>query len=265
MNGPKMFSPQSVTTDSYALVSYYPLPGAGILPINSFLIRGEQPVLVDTGVAALREDFLRNLRSLIDPRDLRWIWLTHIDADHVGNLLPVLQEAPSATIVTTFLGLGKLGLLQIQPERLYLLNPGQTLDIGDRKLKAVRPPTFDAPETTGFVDMRTGALFTSDCFGALMQKTAETAESIPVSDLKDGLTRWAVVDAPWLHHVDSQLFGAALSEYKRLSPSMILSSHLPPATSMLDILCEHLFDARTAPPFTGPDQSAFQQMMAAAG
>ncbi len=44
MNSPQMFSPQRVSSDTHALVSYYPLPGAGILPVNSFLIRGEQPV-----------------------------------------------------------------------------------------------------------------------------------------------------------------------------------------------------------------------------
>jgi ODP family beta lactamase len=265
MNTPEMFSSQRVSSDTDALVSYYPLPGAGILPVNSFLIRGEQPLLVDTGVAALREEFLSSLGSLMDLRDLRWIWLTHIDADHVGNLPAVLKEAPDATIITTFLGLGKLGLLQIPAERVYLLNPGQRLNLGDRELMAVRPPCFDAPETTGFLDMRTGSLFSSDCFGALLREPAESAESIPENALQEGLIGWAVVDSPWLHNVDPMLFGASLSEYKKLSPSVLLSSHLPPATAMLDVLCRHLSNARAAPRFTGPDQSAFQQMMALAG
>ncbi len=201
----------------------------------------------------------------MDLRDLRWIWLTHIDADHVGNLRVVLEEAPRATIITTFLGLGKLGLLQIPAEHVYLLNPGQRLNIGDRELMAVRPPCFDAPETTGFLDTRTGALFSSDCFGALLQETAETAESIPAADLRDGLIRWAVVDSPWLHQVDPMLFGASLSEYRSLSPSVVLSSHLPQATAMLDVLCKLLSAAPTAARFIGPDQSAFQQMIAMAG
>ena len=264
MNSPKMFPSRSIGPDISVLGSYYPIPGAGILPVNAFLIRGQQPVLVDTGVAVLRDDFLTALKSLIEPRDLRWIWLTHIDADHIGNLAVVLKEAPQASVITTFLGLAKLSLFQIPVERVHLLNPGQRLDIGDRELLAVRPPCFDAPETTGFMDSSTRALFSSDCFGALMREPAETAAEIPASELSEGLTSWAVIDSPWLHNVDPVSFGAVLSEYKGIDPSMILSSHLPPASGMHDSLCNLLLQARTAPRFAGPDQAAFQQMMAVA-
>ncbi len=37
---------------------------------------------------------MNQLQSLLDLRDLRWIWLTHIDADHIGNLRAVLDAAP---------------------------------------------------------------------------------------------------------------------------------------------------------------------------
>ena len=43
MDEPTMFEPRSVAPDTEALVSYFPLPGYGILPINAFLIHGEQP------------------------------------------------------------------------------------------------------------------------------------------------------------------------------------------------------------------------------
>jgi len=262
MNSPTMFSPRRVTVDTHAIISWYPLPGAGILPVNSFLIRGEQPVLIDTGVSVLRSDFLRTLGTLVDLQDLRWIWLTHIDADHVGNLQAVLKEAPQATIITTFLGLGKLSLFQISPERVRLLNPGQRLDVGDRELIALRPPAFDAPETTGLMDTKTRVLFSSDCFGALLQEPKDTAGDIPAAALREGLISWAVIDSPWLHQVDSKLFRDTLSEYRSLDPDLILGSHLPPAAAMMDVLVGHLSDARTAPRFTGPDHEAFLQMMA---
>lgn len=73
-----------------------PLPGLGLLPVNAYLIHARQPVLVDTGLAALGDDFLHSLRGLIDPAALRWIWITHCDADHIGNLRSVLDQAPRA-------------------------------------------------------------------------------------------------------------------------------------------------------------------------
>jgi len=154
-----------------------PIPGIGVLPVNAFLLRTQQPVLVDTGMPASREAILGALTELIDPADLRWIWLTHPDRDHTGALDEVLAIAPQARLVTTFLGAGILALeYDIAPERLYLLNPGQSLDMGDRQLTAFRPPVYDSPATTGFVDSSTGVVFSSDGSVALSDRKRITPQ-----------------------------------------------------------------------------------------
>ena len=140
-----------------------PIPGLGVLPINAFLLSAQQPVLVDTGMPASRPALLSALSELIDTADLRWIWLTHPDRDHTGALAEVLALAPQARLVTTFLGAGILSMeYDVPRERLYLLNPGQSLDVGDRRLTAFRPPVYDSPATTGFIDDSTGVMFSSD-------------------------------------------------------------------------------------------------------
>ncbi len=167
MQAPVMNETRRVADETWQFGSWLPLPGLGVLPANAYLIRARQPVLVDTGVAALREPFLDALAAVVDPAELRWIYLTHMDADHVGNLLPVLDAAPKARVVTTYLGMGKMGLLGLPQDRVHLLNPGQALDVGDRQLRAVLPPSFDAPETTGLFGESTKALFCADSFGAV--------------------------------------------------------------------------------------------------
>lgn len=258
MDQPAFLPTRSVGPDTEILPSYVPLPGLGMLPVNAFLIRSREPVLVDTGLAALRDDFMRALHALIDPADLRWIWLTHIDADHVGNLRAVLEQAPQARIVTNYLGVGKLGLQQMPLDRTYLLNPGQTLAVGDRELLAHRPPTYDAPETQGLLDTRTRFLFSSDCFGAIMQRPAESASSIPAAELREGLTTWASIDAPWLAHVDPIHLRAAFQALRHLRPNALLGSHLPPAAGIDAALVEGVIAAQAAPTFVGPDQAAVE-------
>ena len=168
MQTPTFIGSRRLDADTTALESYAPLPGLGVLPVNTWLIRARQPVLVDTGMAVLQDDFMRTLEGLIDPAELRWIWITHADADHVGNLRAVLAAAPNARIVTNYLGVGKLGLQQFPVERTWMLNPGQALDVGDRQLLAFRPPVYDAPETMGLFDSRSRFAFTSDSFGAVL-------------------------------------------------------------------------------------------------
>jgi flavorubredoxin len=246
------------------LTSSFPIPGLGIVPINAFLLDGPEPMLVDTGAMFERDEFLRVLRTVIEPRDLRWIWLTHTDFDHVGSMQPLLEENPQLRVVTTFLGAGMMSLFAPLPfERLYFVNPGERLTIGTRSLLAIRPPTFDNPCTTGLLDESTHTLFTSDCFGALLSEVPDRADELPPQVLSAGQVFWATVDTPWIHRVDPSLFQIALEQLAHLQPSLILCSHLPPAPgSMLEPLLASLTAARTAPPFVGPDQATFQQMLA---
>jgi glyoxylase-like metal-dependent hydrolase (beta-lactamase superfamily II) len=259
-DGPAL-SVRPVAPDTESITSYAPIPGFGMLPASAFLIRSSEPVLVDTGMAQVRDGFMEKLRGMIALQDLKWIWLTHTDADHTGSLRQILAEAPNARLVTTFLGMGKLNLQQFPVDRVYLLNPEQSLDVGDRRLMAVRPPTFDAPETTGLMDTKTKALFCADSFGALLKAPAEDAADISPDQLREGLVTWATVDAPWLQMVDERKFGASLAKVRDLDPSVILSAHLPPATGMTGKLLDLLASARSAPSFIGPDQEAMERML----
>jgi flavorubredoxin len=253
-----------VTDSVCALPSYVPIPGLGIVPVNAYVLKSAAPVLIDTGLHADVDEFLDALRTAIDLRDLRWIWVTHTDQDHVGSLRRVLEEAPQAKVVSNFLGVGKLGLVApIPPDRLYLLNPGQRLDAGDRMLAAVTPPIYDAPETMGLYDEKSGIFFSSDCFGALMAAPAENAEALTPEALREGQTLWATIDAPWLCHVSESWLANALNQVRRMTPAAILSSHLPPAFGMTEQFLDTLMAARSAAPFVGPDQSAFEALLGA--
>jgi flavorubredoxin len=252
-----------VSTDTAILPAYFPVPMFGLVPVNAFLIRSAEPVLIDTGLIPAADEFMRSLRALIDPAALRWIWLTHVDPDHLGSVERLLVEAPQARIVTTFLGLGKYGLRgQLPPERVLLLNPGQTLDVGDRRLLALRPPTFDSPETTAIFDAKTRTLFSADCFGGIVQQPADDAAAIGAAALRDGCVLWTTVDSPWLHMTEGSAFERTLSAIRALKPELVLSSHLPPARRMTEALLGHLATARTAAPWVGPDQAAMMAAMA---
>ena len=240
------------------------ITGFGNLAINAFVIHATEPVLVDTGSVVQSDDFMAALRSVIDPGDLRWIWLTHTDFDHIGSLHRLLDENERLRVVTSFLGYGIMGLGAPLPmDRVYLVNPGQTVDVGDRTLTAVRPPAFDNPITTGLRDDRSGIFFSSDCFGALLEEVPECVEELADEELRRGQVFWATVDSSWLHTVDRALFAAELDRIRALEPTMILSSHLPaaPGTST-ERLLGALAEVPDAPAFVGPDQAALEQVLA---
>jgi flavorubredoxin len=220
--------------------------------------------LVDTGTVAGCAEFMTTLESVLDPRELRWIWLTHTDFDHIGSLHRLLEENERLRVITSFLGVGIMSLAAPLPmDRVYLVNPGQTVDVGDRILTAVRPPAFDNPITAGLRDERSGIFFSSDCFGALLDEVPERAEDLSDEELRQGQVFWATVDSSWLHKVDRAVFASELDAVRELEPTMILSSHLPAARgASMERLLDALAAVPDAPPFVGPDQAALEQMLA---
>jgi len=258
-----MISSYNAAPDIDVLTSAFPIPGFGQVPINAFVLKGSEPLLVDTGTVVETADFQQALRSVIDPAELKWIWLTHTDADHIGSLHALLAENPQIRVITTFLGVGIMSLSAPLPmDRVYLGNPGQKITVGDRTLTAFKPPAFDNPSTTGFYDDRAGTLFSSDCFGALLSEVPQNAADLSEKDLREGQVFWATLDAPWLQKVDPAAFARELDGIRRMAPKMVLSSHLPAASGeMTERLLASLAAVPTAQPFVGPDQAQLEQML----
>jgi len=258
-----MHSARKVADDTYILPSEFPIPGFGTLAVNAYVIKAAEPVLVDTGLLQDSSAFMAALESVIDPGDLRWLYLTHPDLDHVGSLHAVLERAPQMRLVTTFLGFGILSLAnQLPMDRLYFLNPGEGLDVGDRTLNAIRPPTFDNPSTTAFVDSKSRALFSSDSFGALLPEMVDDARDLTDDVLHGGQVVWATVDSPWLHNIDRGRFATELNAVRGIDPTIVLSSHLPPAAGLTDRMLKTISSVPDSQPFLGPNQPALEAMLA---
>lgn len=259
-----METARKVTDDISILPSYFPIPGFGLVPVNSYVIKAQQPVLIDTGLHSDSDAFMAELGSVIDPLDLKWLYLTHPDQDHVGSLRRLMNDVPGLRLITTFLGYGIISLFdQIPLDRVYFLNQGESLDVGDRTLTAMRPPAFDNPATTAVFESKTRSLFSSDFFGGLVQAPAEVAEDIATEDRRQGQVLWSTIDAPWLHSVDRTRFAAALNAVKQTAPDRILSSHLPPASgAAMDDFIATVASAPDAPAFLGPNQAALEAMLA---
>lgn len=243
------------------------IPGLGFLPINAFVLHAEQPVVLDTGLGLPDRDFVRSLSGAIDPADVRWIWLTHPDRDHTGGIYDLLEAAPNAKVVTTFLGVGILSTERPLPlDRVHLLNPGQTLDVGDRQLTGFRPPLFDSPATVGAYDNRSGACFSSDCFGAPLPSStdagSENIAAVSADEVRAAQQLWACVDSPWVHRVDQARFEASFAPLRAFEPSWTFSVHLPPVQGPLAPMLQTLRGTPSMPEFVGPDQVALEAMLA---
>jgi hypothetical protein len=262
LEAPTTFRPYAAGDGITVIPSFLPVHGLGVLAAHAFLLHGEQPVLVDTGSGGTSGAFRTALESVIEPAAIRWLWLTHTDPDHTGSLGWLLDAAPDLRVVTTYLATGKLSMSTPLPmDRLQWANPGDTVRVdADRVLVAVRPPSFDAPETVGCFDPATSTLFSADTFGAVLNAPAPSAADIPTGDLEAGLMLWSTIDAPWLGDVDRARFDERRAAIARLQARRVLSAHLPPAEGA-DALLDLLGRVPDAGPWVGPDQRALEAIL----
>ena len=85
-----MVTSYTAAPDIEVLTSNFPIPGYGLVPINAFVIKGSEPILVDTGSVVESSEFMPALRAVIDPGELRWLWA------HPHGLRPHGQSASVA-------------------------------------------------------------------------------------------------------------------------------------------------------------------------
>ena len=87
--------PTRVATDTFVIHQVQPALGQPLFVyLNSMVILGHEPVVVDTGTPANRETWLNDVFSLVEPEDVRWVFLSHEDVDHTGNLDQVMTACP---------------------------------------------------------------------------------------------------------------------------------------------------------------------------
>jgi len=196
--------------------------------VNAMVLAGEAPVLVDTGARTTREPYWAQVEAVVDPAAVRWIFLSHDDADHVGNLDEALERCPDATVVASWLLTQRLALDRALPtERIRWVADGDDIDAGGRSLLALRPPAYDSPATRGLWDERTGVYWAADCFA-----TAVPSDIDEVGDLEDAVWSDAFVAfhtrlSPWVADVDPARWRRAVGRVAALGPTTIASAHGP--------------------------------------
>ncbi|HEX4697838.1 MAG TPA: MBL fold metallo-hydrolase [Actinomycetes bacterium] len=260
-----MDAPYQGSSDVHVFPANLSIPGVGVLPINAFLLMAEDPVLVDTGIGFDSPEFLDAVSSIVPLDEIKWVWLTHDDADHTGSIQRIMELAPNARLVTHAMSALRMSSWWDVPlHRVHAIRFGDELHVGDRTLTAVAPPLFDNPMSTGLLDQSTGALFTVDAFGALLPEATQRASDVPPEALAGGMVGWATSDSPWAHITDKAKFGEVLERVRAIAPSRIFSSHLPAADgSSMDEFIKILEMVPDAEPFAPPNAEQFGHMIEA--
>jgi len=250
-------TPVEIAPDTYVVQAVHG-EGEGPLAVhmNAMVIRGREPVIVDTGAPVDRESVLEQMFGLVDPEDVRWIFITHDDVDHYGNARALIDACPRATLVASWFLTQRLAVEgeMPAPTRWRWVGDGEGFDAGDRVLRAIRPPLYDSPTTRGLFDPATGVYWASDCFATPVARATAFVDEVDPSDWADGFLTFQKWNSPWVDMVDGPKFHAEVERLRAVGVSTVASCHGPTiGAGLVDRAFEllHAVPAAEVPPQPG--------------
>lgn len=234
--------------------------------LNSMVILGEEPVIVDTGTPANREQWLSDVFTLVEPNDVQWVFLSHDDVDHTGNLDQVMEACPNAKLVCNWAMVERhTNCFNFPLSRCRWIMHAEEFSVGDRTLHALRPPVFDSPTTRGLFDPTTGVYWSVDTFATPLPDPKMAIADLDPEFWQFGMTLFSFgAVSPWLAMVDHDKYGRFVDTVQSLDIKTVAGCHTPVLEGeYIDkaFAIVRDFPNTEAPPL--PDQSVLDQVVAA--
>ena len=229
----------------YVDTGMYDTTGYGVV----YVIDADRPALVETGIGADRERVLGAIEAVgLTPEEIEIIAVTHVHLDHAGGAGFLAADCPSATVYVHDVGASHLvdptrlwagtkaavgGQIEyyVEPEpvpgaRVVELADGETIDLGDRLLRAHHAPGH-APHQVVFEYPGADAVFVGDAAGLYVpgRDAAYPTSPPPNFDLDA-----AIADVETVAGLDPETllythFGPAPTDETGVDPATLLSSY----------------------------------------
>ena len=143
----------------------WPLPDG--ISYNSYLFDGgSKTCLLDcVRIDSVRE-FMDNITEVLGGRSLDYVVVDHMEPDHTSSLKSVIERYPDIKIITNKKAVAMMNnFYNIGDDRVILVEDGETVEIGERKLTFYTTPMVHWPESMVCFEEETGILFSQDAFG----------------------------------------------------------------------------------------------------
>lgn len=134
---------------------------------NSYLIMDEKVCLMDTVDARKTAEWEKKLIDTLDGRKVDYLVVQHLEPDHSGSILKVLELFPDVTIVANAKTFSMLPqFFDINPDvKTLVVKEGDTLSLGTHTLSFVMAPMVHWPEVMVTYEKSEKILFSADGFG----------------------------------------------------------------------------------------------------
>ncbi len=132
---------------------------------NSYLIRDNKTVLIDTVWKPFDKEFVSQLKDEIDLDKIDYIVVNHGEVDHSGSLVELMRDIPDTPIYCTNNAVKSLKGQYHKDWNFVTVKTGDELDLGENKLIFIEAPMLHWPDTMFSYMTGENILFSTDGFG----------------------------------------------------------------------------------------------------
>jgi len=187
---------------------------------NAYLIIDDKITLVDTVKHYLFDEMLSRIKSLVDPAQIDYLVVNHVEMDHSGSVPKMMELMPKAKIVTS--PQGKKGLLRYFKKEwdFLLVNSGEQLNIGAKTLNFVHVPMVHWPDSMVTYIPGDKLLLPNDAFGQHIAGTARFDDQVGWDILhEEAANYYANIVLPYGQNVLKALDVVATLDIDMVAPS----------------------------------------------
>lgn len=173
---------------------------------NSYLIRDEKTVLIDTVWEPFAEEFVENLKKEMDLKEIDYIVCQHGEVDHSGALPLLLKEIPNVPIYCTSNGAKILKAHYHKDWNFIKVKTGDELDLGENKLIFIEARMLHWPDSMFSYLTGENILFSNDAFGQHYASERLYNDLVDQAELyQEALKYYANILTPFSHLVTNKI------------------------------------------------------------
>jgi flavorubredoxin len=158
---------------------------------NSFLVLDDKVTLFDSVKKGFREDLLRRISAIIDPKKIDYVVVNHVEMDHSSSLPEIMEICRPQKLFCS--SRGKQALLQHyhRPEWPYeVVETGQKLSLGRRTVHFIETRMLHWPDSMFSYLAEDRVLISSDAFGQHWATSERFDDQVSMAELMEHAAKY---------------------------------------------------------------------------
>lgn len=158
---------------------------------NAYLIMDEKITLIDTVKKSKKNDMLARIKEIVDPKDIDYIVVNHVEMDHSGSLPEMVELINPEKIICS--KMGEKALLQHfhhEDWPYQIAKPGEDVNLGAKTLAFLETRMLHWPDSMFTYIVEDKILFSSDAFGEHLGTSERFDDEVDQAILLEELTKY---------------------------------------------------------------------------